>query len=368
MISIYFQKEVMPLKLPSFKKKILSIDFGGKEVKIVEGQVLNKAINIKKTFAISLPNEVYRDGEILDENQLASLIKDYLKENKVRTELAYGVINSSQIITRNISLPRVPEREIPSVIKYQIEDLFPLAPEDYIINPLILGYRLEDEVEKIDLLLVGTPKKIVIDHLALMKEIGLKPLVLDYQSNSMAKLLEYNSSINEFYNIRDMTIASIDLGYINTKLCIINNGKILVSRVLDIGLKTLIDNLASFFDYSLEEREKKIFEIEDISHDSDDFNDYSRIVNIARTSMDDLMEKINVIFRFYISRDTGNIINYILLQGGLSNINGMDKLFSNYFNTPSIRLLSLDNVRMEDDISKFSNAAGGLIRIAEVQR
>lgn len=368
MISIYFQKEVMPLKLPSFKKKILSIDFGGNEVKIVEGQALNKGINVSKTFTISLPNGIYKDGEIQDEDSLTNLIKDSLKENKVRTDLAYGIINSSQIITRNVSLPKVPENEIPSIIGYQLDELFPLAPQDYVINPLIIGNRVEEEVEKIDILLIGTPKKMVLDHLNLIKTIGLKPLVLDYQGNSMAKLLEFNSLINDFYNTRDMAIASVDMGYINTKLSIVRNGKILVTRVLDVGSKTLIDNLAAFFDYTLEERENKIYEIEDISHNSEDFDDYSRLVNIARTTMDNLMEKIDVVFRFYTTRDIGNTINYILLQGGLSNINGMDNLFSNYFNIPAIKLLNLDKVKINNDISRFSNAVGGLIRIAEVQR
>ncbi|NLW39653.1 MAG: pilus assembly protein PilM, partial [Tissierellia bacterium] len=223
------------MKLPSFKKKILSIDFGGKQVKIIEGQASKNMINIKKGFTIDLPDEVYRDGEILEEDLLSNLIKESLKENKIRTEQAYGIINSSHIITRSFSLPKVPEKDIPSIIEYQLDELFPVDPEGYIINPLIIGNRMEDEMEKTDILLVGTPRKIVLDHLDLMKSIGLKPLVLDFQGNAMAKLLNFNSSINDFYNTRDMAIASIDLGYINTKLSIVKNGKILVSRVLDIG-------------------------------------------------------------------------------------------------------------------------------------
>ncbi|NLW40605.1 MAG: pilus assembly protein PilM [Tissierellia bacterium] len=355
------------MRLPSLNKKVLSIDFGGKEIKIVEGQALNKSIHINKAFTVELPSDIYRDGEILNKDSLADEIKKALKDNKVRIEATYGTINSSQIITRNVTIPKVPEKEIPSIIQYQLDDLFPLAPEDYIINPLITGYRLE-EVEKIDLLLVGTPRKIVLDHLDLMKDVGLKPLVLDYQSNSMAKLLDFNSSINDFYNTRDMAIASIDLGYINTKLSIVKNGKILVSRVLDIGLKALIDNIVSFFDYSQEEIEEKIFQIENISHNIDEYNDYSRLVNIASTTMNELMEKINVIFKFYTTREIGNTINFILLKGGLSNVNGMDNLFSNYFNIPAVKLSNLDKVKLNGDLSKYSNAIGGLIRIAEVQR
>jgi len=78
------------------------------------------------------------------------------------------------------------------------------------------------------------------------------------------------------------------------------------------------------------------------------------------------MEKIEMIFRYYMTRDSGNIINYILLEGGLSNINGLDNLFSNYFNIPSIKLLSLDKIKWNEELSKFSNAIGGLIRFDRV--
>jgi len=356
----------MPLKLPSFKKKVLSIDFGGDEVKIVEGQVLNKSININKAFTVELPKDVYRDGEILEENTLTKLIKDSLKENKVRTELAHGVVNSSKIITRNIALPKVPEKDIPSLIEYQLDELLPVNPDDFVIGHLIIGNKIEDEVEKMDILLVGIPRKMVLDHLDLMKSIGLKPVVLDHQGNSMAKLLDFNSYINDFYNTRDMTIASIDLGYYKSKLSIIKNGKVLVTRVLDTGANTIIDSLESIFDYTLEERKEKLFQIEDISHDSDEYTYYSRLVNVARTVIENLLEELGMIFRFYTTRERGNTINYIVLQGSLSNINGMENLFSNYFNIPAIKLQNLDNVKISQDISIFSNAVGGLIRIAEV--
>mgnify|MGYP003764314325 CR=1 FL=1 len=358
----------MPLKLPSFKKKILSIDFGGKQVKIIEGQASKNMINIKKGFTIDLPDEVYRDGEILEEDLLSNLIKESLKENKIRTEQAYGIINSSHIITRSFSLPKVPEKDIPSIIEYQLDELFPVDPEGYIINPLIIGNRMEDEMEKTDILLVGTPRKIVLDHLDLMKSIGLKPLVLDFQGNAMAKLLNFNSSINDFYNTRDMVIASIDMGHINSKLSIIKNGKILVTRVLDIGTMNVLDSIDAIFDYTLENSEEKLFQIEDINHNTEEYTDYSRLVNITRTVIDNLLENIEMVFRFYTTREMVNMINFIVLQGSLSNINGIENLFSNYFNIPSIKLTNLNKVKINQDISKFSNAVGGLIRIAEVQR
>ena len=195
-----------------------------------------------------------------------------------------------------------------------------------------------------------------------MKDIGLKPEVLDYQGNSMAKIIGFNNKINGFYNIRDLAIASVDIGYSSTKLTIMKNSKIEVSRVIDIGTRILYENLASFFEYTWEEREEKVMSISDINKTDDEFSDYNRLVNIVKLTIDNLIEQIEVVFRYYLSRESGNIINYILLQGGLANINGVDSMFSNYFNVPSVKIDALDKIKFNGELVKYSNAIGGLIR------
>lgn len=329
-------------------------------------QVFKNNIRIFKGFTISVEPHFYKDGEILNKDILVTLLKDKLKENKISTDLAYGIVNSSNIITREITIPKVPSEEIASIIGYQLDEFFPVDTEDYIVNHLTIGSKMEDEVEKLNILLIGLPKDMVINHLELMKESGLKPQVLDYQSNAIAKLLGFNDKVNDFYNTKDLVIASIDIGYNSSKLTIIKNGNMEVSRILDIGAETLYENLEELFDYSPEDIEEKIKEIEDISIYKEEYTEYYRLLNVVRNTLINLMEKIEMIFRYYMTRDSGNIINYILLEGGLSNINGLDNLFSNYFNIPSIKLLSLDKIKWNEELSKFSNAIGGLIRFDRV--
>lgn len=357
------------MKLPiSINRKVLSLDFGGSEIKIIEGKLSKKDINISKAFTVNIPKEAYDNGEILDKDTIVKSLKDSLKDNKISTDITYGIVSSSSIITREVSIPKVPEEEVGAIIGYQLEDFLPIDPEDYVVNHIVLGNIRDEGVEKLSILLMGVPKNIVLGHLNLMKEVGLKPQVLDYQGNAIAKLLNYNDLINNTYKTRDIVIACVDMGYINSKLTIIKNGKMEVTRVLDIGAKTLYDNLGSFFDYSFEEREKKVMEIKDINAVKEEFTDYYRIINITRLTINNLLEKAEMIFKYYTSRESGNNINLVLLQGGISNINGVDNLFSNYFNIPSIKLSTLDKIKWSGDLAKYSNSIGGLIRIDEVQR
>lgn len=354
------------MKLPSISRKVLSIDFGSKEIKLIEGRYTKNSIQIFKAITIPVESHFYKDGEILDKDILVTLLKNALKENKISTDLAYGIINSSSIITREITIPKVSEKEITPIIEYQLSDFLPVDPENYVVDYLLMGNKIEGEVEKLNILLIGIPKDMVISHLELIKQSGLEPQILDYQGNTMAKLLKFNGLVNEFYNTRDLSIASIDMGYSSSKLTIIKNGNIEVTRIIDVGAETIYENLSSFFNYSWEDIENKVIEIEDVSIVKEEFTDYYRMLNIVRTTIANLMEKVEMVFRYYLTREIGNIINFILLQGSLANIKGMDNLFSNYFNIPAVKLSNLDRVKWSGDLSKFSNAIGGLIRSDEV--
>ncbi|MDR7856125.1 type IV pilus assembly protein PilM [Tissierella sp.] len=356
------------MKLPLISKKILSLDFGSHEIKVIEGRVLKGESNISKAFTIQLPKGAYLDGEIFNQTMISTTIKNALKDNKVSTDLAYGVINSSSIITREIVIPKVMEKEISSVINYQLNDYLPINLDDYVIKYIILGTSIEGNNEKLNILLIGILKKMVTEHLSLMKDAGLKPQILDFQGNAIAKLLQFNALINEQYNTRDVVIASVDIGYINSKLTVIRNGVIEVSRVIEVGAKELYENVGLIFDCSVEDCERKIFEVRNLNTIQEDFTDYYRLVNVIKSILNNLLEKIEIVFKYYISRGSKSDINYILLQGGLSNLNGVDNIFSNYFNIPSVKLISLDKIKFDGDLSQYSNAIGGLIRMDEVQK
>lgn len=98
----------------------------------------------------------------------------------------------------------------------------------------------------------------------------------------------------------------------------------------------------------------------------DENKDYSRVADVIKTSIISLSERIDTIFRYYLSRNPNNEINLIILTGGISNINGLDNLFSNIFNIPSVQLKYLDNIKFKGEISNYANAIGSIIRVTGV--
>lgn len=346
-------------------KKILSLDIGTYKIKFVLGKLTNKKVVVEDYFSILTPKDTVKDGAIIDSDLLQDIIDEELNKRNIRTKNVYVTINSSKIINREIVIPKVEHEEIKSIIEFQIEDYIPVEKNNYITQFNVIEEFYEEDAEKLKLLIVAIPKNLVNDYYNLIINLKLNPIVLDYQSNSIAKLINYNVILNDNYPIEDLTFASVDIGYDSTKVSIIKNGNILVSRIIDIG-GDYIDKSILNMGYNIEDLEGLKENIVEIDNSYNEESEFNMVNDVIRNSIQLLIEKIEIIFRYYTTRKTNNKINIILLTGGLSDMDGLDNLFSNSLNIPSVGVKRLNYVDCDGNYSDYANAIGSIIRTQEV--
>lgn len=344
-------------------RKTLSIDFGSREIKVIEGKYTKGNIQILKADSVEIAPGIYENGKILNKAELIKQIKHIINKNKIKTTAVHAVISSTDILTREIIIPGVSENEIESVVKYQIADNLPIDVDEYVVQYLNQGSIFVDGVERIKILLLAIPEDMVLSHMDLLASSGLRPEILDYQGNAITKLLHFNNNINQSYDVPDLTIASIDMGYNSSKITITRNGKIEVARAIDFGIESLNNMVLALFEYPPSQIDKQLRNIKSLEIKDNEFSDQARFSNAVRSTIVDFCEKVDAVFRHYNTRETGNAIDCILLQGGGSNINEIDKVFSAHFNINASQLSTLDRIKWEGDIYKYANAIGGLIRM-----
>lgn len=347
-------------------KNVISIDLGSYEIKVVLGSRSKEEIKIDKAFSFNTPPSSYENGSIKNQYMLINVIKEELRENKAASGTCHLSIKSTAIITREIPFPILSNKEIEGLLKYQLEEYLPMDYGKYIIQHKPIGKTVVEGIEKLNVLVVAIPKDMVEMHYDFVRELGLKPAVLDYQSNGIWKLFKFTDSINGSIVPSQKTIAAIDLGYGSTNITIVDNGTIQTSRVIDLGGQSLDNNVANLIAVSADELQSKKLEIEDVNMVEEGFSDYNRYVNIVKTTLEGIMDKIDRIFKYYLSKEVDNEIEQLVIYGGLSNIKGIDKLFSNYFGIPAVVVDSVSKVSLRDDLNKYINCVCALIRDDEV--
>jgi type IV pilus assembly protein PilM len=338
------------------------MEFCSHEVRVVEGRFNKKNILVDKCFAIPVSEGLYEDGIIKDVEKFLHILLEGLAKNKVSGGEVYGVINSSNIIIREIRIPKVDEKQIASIINYQLDEYLPVEPEGYVVQFIPLDFIIEDGAEKQNIMLIGVPKTIVEPHLNLLQNLDLKPVVLDYAGNAISKLISFNEKINGAYENK-INIACVDLEHESTALNIIEKGMMSISRVVKEEIKPIVYEDAAL---TSDETSQPAGSPETGGTNEPDGSD-NAVASGLKRNLGVILDGIDMVFRYYSSRETENDIDLILLHGDYSNIDGIENLISRYFDIPCVKLNALDKVKFNGDLAKFANAIGALIRVNGVK-
>lgn len=345
-----------------FSNNIVAIDLGSYETKVIEGKQERDGVTVKKSFTFTTPPASYDNGYIRDEYKLLDTARQELMKNGVSGSGCHITIKSTSILIREIMFPALSSKELEGLMTYQLGEYLPMDFSKYIIQHKVLEKVQSEGKEKLNVLVVAIPREIVDSHYNFIRALGLKPEVMDYQSNSIYKFLKTAGSINGSLHPREKTIAAIDLGYSSTNVTIVSKGSAKLNRVIDGGGMLLDKNISNLVSMSSQELLTYKQGITDISVVEEGYSEENRYTNIAKTTIEGIMDKIDKVFKYYASREAEKKLESLLLYGGLSRIKGMDKLFSNYFGLPATVLENTGKITLSGDINGYAGCAGALIR------
>ncbi len=349
---LYIGLRVISLKIYSFyknKKTILALDIGSYSMKGVVGRFTGDLIEVHNKFCKLLTPYSYKKHITTDTLSLQRILESILYKKNFRAKSVICTINNISIITREIILPALKEKDLKNMINYELDKLFPIRLDDYVVQYKILGVVYENDVKKYRILVSVLPKQIALEYLELFKKLKLKPIALDINSNCIHKLIELKPNINNNDRYLNQTIACIDFGYSYTNIIIFKKGIYKYNRIINLGTKDidsnkLIENVGFSNKFSISNRD----------------NDFVQYLNKC-------LNEIDQIINYYLSRKEGNKIQQILIYGGLTNIENIEDYIINYFNIPTSVINNFSNIsyiKSDDsmDLSIYLNAIAALIR------
>lgn len=350
-----------------FSKKVLSIDIGTFNTKLVVGKQLSKAILIEKAFVIPTPANSYQDGQLLNIQKLQDDIYDLLISEKIKIKKAICTTESSSIITRELVLPYAKPKELKNLVHFEIQQYLPIMMEEYLVEYKIIEEFMEEDNKKLKVQVAVLPKKIALDYLKLLEGLKLNPIALDIHNNAISKLFDFNITINDEIFSSEKTVAIIDLGHSHINISIIDNGSQKFSRIIPNGGKNIDVNIANSFNLSIAEAQEKKKGHTDLKNLSNNMASYDMINELIRSNVDIWIEDIQRIFKYYTSRNTENSIDDIYLYGGSSKIEGIDKYFNTSLNIPTYKINKIDRIKYGKelemkDLDYFLNAIASIIR------
>lgn len=350
-------------KIKEVNRKVISFDIGSENIKVVVGKCYKGKLEIEKMFCASTPHDSIMDGNIVKIPSLVNFLEQKLKNEKIKIKEVVCTNNSTAIINREINIPKVEDDEIDTVVKFEIQQYLPLNMNDYIIQSNVLEVIEEEGQAKFRTLVLTYPEKMSYNYYKLFTDINLKPVALDITYNSINKLINFTSKINnEEYNNEDV-IAFIDMGANSINVHIYKDGKLDFTRIIRSGGSNIDVAISKTLQMKIEDAEK-----EKIKNGSVTLNPDNIFDDIIRIVVEEWIDELQRIIQFYRNKKVGNNISKIYLYGGSSNLRDIENYMAKRLNISIAKIEAIDNLKLNQDISKekinqYLNAIGAIIRL-----
>jgi type IV pilus assembly protein PilM len=231
-------------------RDVVGVDIGSSAVKLVQLRELKGGYQLQNVGILPLPAEAIVDNTLMDSSSIVETVKQLLGSLQVKAKEAVCSISGNAVIIRKISLPVMPAEELEDQIHWEAEQYIPFDINDVNVDFQILSPD-EQDLSKMNVLLVASKKDIINDYLAVFAEAGLKLVVVDVDSFAVQNAYETS------YGIENEVVALVNLGASIMNLNIVRGGVSLFTRDVQMGGSLYTEEIQKQFGLDSEQAEMK---------------------------------------------------------------------------------------------------------------
>lgn len=355
-------------------KRVLSIETGDWWTKVVLTEPYKRSPQIENMFYFRTPERAVEDGFIRDRDKFLNALKEELAKHHVSEKDVIFTINSTKVITREISIPSVKDKLIPGIVEVQAPEHFPMDISGYTITYQKMGEFADEENKKqLKLALIAVPDTLLSNYMALAKSGGFSIEAFEYIGNSVVSFAKahYNTNSLMVQLEENATIVSIIVnkrlafqrvvpnGYGNTLNVVMDHSVLNVGSIPEAYHFLTTHNLAykrpKVGDLSTEADQRRQKALEEAYADVSEALSYH--VRVAITALE-----------YYRSQSRKDFFGVMRLVGDGARIAGIKKLFTDEIPLELSEEDVLTNVHLSKNVAKdevsdvdFSSTIGAVI-------
>jgi len=286
------------------KKGIIGLDIGSSHIKVVQLNEVSDGYQLERIGIATLQPELIVDGSILDSLRVVEAIKELITNSDIKVkDTVLSVSGHSSVITKRITLPLMTDEELDESIKFEAEQYIPFDIEDVDVDFQVLGRRAEEG--QMDVLVIAVKKDKINEYVSVVKDAGLKPVIVDVDVFALENVYETNYEIIPEENI---ALVSIGAGTINMN--ILKDGVSVFTRDSSIGGNVLTEALQKEFTISYDNAEKlkRGEAVEGISQEN--------VSSVLISTSEEIIAEISRSFDYFRSTSSNEEVNDVIFSGG----------------------------------------------------
>jgi type IV pilus assembly protein PilM len=227
----------------------VGLDISTGSIKVAEVNITKREPILQNLAIIMLPEGSVRDGEIDNVETVSTYLRELWKQNRItKRKVVLGIANQ-KVIVRPMDLPYMPEDELESAVKYQVQEFIPIPIDDAIVDYEVVDEYMTGEEERMQtILLAAAHREMVTSFLDACVGAGLTPESIELKAFAMVRSLvkkEYQFLEEEAEPPGSVCLINIGAGICN--VCVVKENTPRFVRMLmrggDYFTKLLCDHL-----------------------------------------------------------------------------------------------------------------------------
>lgn len=318
-------------KIAPKKTRFAAVDIGYGSIKVAEISIADGQPVVTASGSIPIPPDVF--VEPVNEEAVVSALNELVLTSGMQLKEVITTINGDKVVTRHIKLPMMPDKELNTAVRFEVEKFVPTPLNELTIRYIKLSTNKENGESILHLLVAAASTSYIYDFYRIFSLAGLTVAAIDLQSLSLCRV---------FCGLAPKpacqgTVGIIDIGDTITQFLIVRDRLLEFTRTLPVGGKILTSSLAEYYGYELqeasqvkEERGRLLSAEEAAATSQDDMQiDFS-----LRAGLSELVREIRRSIDFYTSQEGAAPIEKFVISGGAVKLIGFREFLSEALEAP----------------------------------
>ena len=220
------------VKEPEF----IGLDIGSTAIRLVQLRPGGSHPALVAYGSVPVPENLTASDSKLDQQKIAELVKQLLRENHITAKTAVVGLPSKKIFATVINTPKLDNAQLGKAIRYQAEQYIPMAIDQVKLDWAVIDQSKDGK--QLEVLLVAANNTVVDKYTSILETVGLEPLALEANAVAVARALVPASNL---------AVVTLDLGSLDSDISIIMNKTPRLMRSVPVGgmtfVKAVVQNL-----------------------------------------------------------------------------------------------------------------------------
>ncbi len=309
--------------LPAF-----GLDLSTGSFKIMQLGSTDKQTTVKAYSEVALPKGMVLNDAIIDSKTFNFLLKQSLEKpifGKVDTNYVVASLPESKSFVRVIQIPKMSESEAESAVPYEAESFIPMPLDQVYID----WQKIGQTDDKMNILMIASPKEFVDKYLDVLDKAGLKTVALEVESQSCHRAL-VDPGAGE-------TVLLVDLAATRSSLIMVEDGNLQFTSNIPIAGNSFTESIAKTLGVSSGKAEEIKIKV-GLSNTAE----YPNIKTSVMPVLNSLSAEIKNILRFH-GEHSEKQVQKIILLGGSGNLKGLSEVLLSQLQDAGVTSVELGN-------------------------